>query len=243
MPRQANIGGGAPFAKFVNLGDTLIGAWGGAMQRQAYDYDTRKPAFRRDDPTKPLREEINWFVAMDGTTAATGSDGDFASIEPGSVVRFSFMGFKWNQVIKAREVLAAMPEFKIAKGREAYGDVYTIALAGWSAETKNPDAARKAGFTVAENRIVLRTPEQKDQYVLHQSRSGGNTNPAKDLTVTVRRIDLPNEAKWDELADALASTEPWKVQAAPAGEGYVDDGAPHPADGPAPSFDPNEEPF
>jgi hypothetical protein len=240
MPRQANIGGGAPFAKFVNLGDTLVGAWGGAMQRQAYDYETRKPAYRRDDPTKPLREEINWFVAMDGTTATTGSDGDFAQITAGSVVRFSFQGYKWNQVINARKELPAMPEFNIAKGREAYGDVYTITLSGWSAETKNPDAARRAGFAVAENRIILTSQEQKDQYVLAQSRTGGNTNPAKDLTIMVRRIDLPNEAKWDELADTLASTEPWKIQASALD---VADGAPRPADGPAPAFDPEQEPF
>lgn len=243
MPRQANIGGGAPFAKFVNLGDTLIGAWGGAMQRQAYDYDTRKPAFRRDDPTKPLREEVNWFVAMDGTTATIGSDGDFEPIAPGTVVRFSFQGYKWNQAINARKELASMPAFKIAKGREAYGDVYTIALAGWSAETKNPEAARKAGFTVVENRIVLRNQDEKDQYVLAQSRQGGNTNPAKDLSIAVRRIELPNEQKWDDLADELAKTEPWKSAAAPAGDGPFDDGAPHPAEGPEPAFDPTEEPF
>lgn len=238
MPRQANIASCAPFAKFVKLGDTLVGAWGGAARRQSFDYDTRKPAFKRDDPTKPLLEEVNWFVAMDGTTAAVGSDGDYETIAPGSVVRFSFQGFKWNQAINARKELAAMPSFKIAKGREAYGDVYTIALAGWSAETKNPEAARKAGFTVVEQRIVLRSQDEKDQYVLAQSRTGGNTNPAKDLTVAVRRIELPNEQKWDDLADELANTEPWKMQSAPS-----DDGAPHQAEGGTPSFDPSEEPF
>lgn len=242
MPKQAQVSGGAPFAKFVNLGDTLIGAWAGAAQRQAYDYDTRKPAFKRDDPSKPQLEEVDWFIVMDGTTALVGSDGDYEILAPGSVVRYAFQGFKWGQAIEARKTLPAMPQFKIDKGREASSDVYTIRLAGWSAETKNEDAARKAGFTVVEKRIILANQDEKDKYVLAQSRTGGNTNPAKDLTVAVRRIELPNEQKWADLADELYDTEPWKRQAAPAGgDGPFDDGAPHPADAAGDALP--EEPF
>ena len=83
------------------------------------------------------------FIAMPGTTAKTGSaDEGFEPITEGDEVRFSVQGFRWGQVIDQRKQLPAHAGFKA--GQACSGDVYTIRLAGWSAETKNPQAAEKA---------------------------------------------------------------------------------------------------
>ena len=228
---------GAPFAKLVELGDTIVGALGSnpsESRRQQRNYETRQPAFK-DDGTTPLLEEVLHLVAMPGTTAKLGdSDRGYEAIEPGTHIRYTVSGFKWGQVIDARKHLPAAPG--IRAGQDASGDVYEITLAGWSAETKNAAAAQKAGFTVVDGRIVLRSQEEKDSYVLAQSRSGGNTNPAKDVTITVRR-PTPTERQWENLADELYLTEPWKGTAvAPA-----DDDGPGPLDD-TPAYE-DEEPF
>lgn len=200
---------GAPFAKLVELGDTLVGAFAsdpGKCRRQARNFETKAPATKPDG--SPLYEEVMHFIAMPGCTAQLGdAERGYQPIEPGTHVRFTVQGFKWGQVIQARKNLPAANGF--GAGVACSGDVYKISLAGWSAETKNPQAAQAAGFTVVEGRIVLRTQEEKDQYVLHQSRSGGNTNPARDLTMTVRR-PLPDEKRWEQAADELYLSKPWE---------------------------------
>lgn len=200
---------GAPFAKLVNLGDTLKGAFAsdpGKCRRQARNFETKAPATKPDG--SPLYEEVLHFIAMPGATAKLGdAERGYNDIEPGTHVRFTVSGFKWGQVIGARKNLPAANGF--GAGVACSGDVYEISLAGWSAETKNPDAAKGAGFTVVEGRIVLRTQDDKDRYVLHQSRSGGNTNPARDLAVSIRR-PLPEEKAWEQKADELYLQKPWE---------------------------------
>lgn len=210
MARAADTGGeGSPFAKFVDLDDTLIGAFGSSpreCRRQVRDYDTGEPEFKGDG--KPVWEEVMHFVAMPGTTAHTGdADKGYEPIEEGSEVRFSVKGYKWGQVIDARKQLPPYAGFKA--GQPCSGDVYTIRLAGWSAETKNVQAAEKAGFTVVDGRIILRSQEDKDRYVLAQSRNGGNTNPAKDYEVSIRRPN-PDEKRWEQAADELFDSAPWR---------------------------------
>lgn len=200
----------APFAKLVDLGDSLVGALASnpsESRRQQRNFDTGRPAFKDDG--KPALEEILHLVAMPGCTAKLGdNDHGYTVIEPGTHVRFALSGFKWGQAIEARKNLPGT-DGGIRPGQEASGDVYEITLVGWSAETKNAEAAKRAGFNVVDGRIILRTQDEKDAYVLAQSRSGGNTNPAKDLTVTVRR-PTPADAEWERLADELYLTEPWK---------------------------------
>lgn len=226
MARQADTGGaGSPFAKFNELGDTLVGAFGSnpsECRRQVRDYDSGEPAVKADG--KPLWEEVMYFVAMPGTTAKLGNaDNGFEAIEEGAEVRYSVRGFKWGQVIDARKNLPPYAGFKA--GTPCSGDVYTITLVGWSAETKNAAAAEKAGFTVADGRIVLRSQEDKDKYVLAQSRQGANSNPAKDYTVTIRR-PTPDEKRWEQAADELFDRKPWTKQPAMAGGGAADDDDP-----------------
>lgn len=217
MAQAADTGSGesTPFAKFANLGDTLIGAFGGGKSRQQQNFETREPKVKADG--KPMLEEVMWFVAMPGTTAGTGDlSATLAPIAEGDVVRYSVAGFKWGQVIDQRKQLPPYAGFKA--GQSCSGDVYTISLAGWSAETKNVQAAINAGFTVHEGRIQLRTQEKKDRYVLAQSRTGGNTNPAKDFTITVRRPTAQEKA-FEQAADALFAQRPWERQPAMAGGG------------------------
>ena len=214
---------GAPFAKLVELGDKITGALASnpsESRRQQRNFDTQQPAFK-DDGRTPLLEEILHLVVMPGATARLGdADRGYNAIDPGTHIRYALSGFKWGQVIDARKNLPAVGD-AIRAGQDASGDVYEITLAGWSAETKNAQAAQAAGFTVVDGRIVLRSQEEKDRYVLAQSRGGGNTNPAKDVTITVRR-PTPAEAQWERLADELYLTEPWKgTSVAPA----VDDEA------------------
>lgn len=225
MARAADPGsaGGSPFAKFVDLDDTLIGAFGSApreCKRQARNFDTGNPAVKDDG--SPRWEEVMHFIAMPGTTAKTGSaDEGFEPIADGDEVRFSVQGFRWGQVIDQRKQLPAHAGFKA--GQACSGDVYTIRLAGWSAETKNPAAAEKAGFTVVDGRIVLRSQEAKDAFVLAQSRNGGNTNPAKDYEITIRRPG-PADKRWEQAADELFDRKPWQHAPVTAGSpGAPDD--------------------
>lgn len=209
----------APLAKLVDLGDTFVGAWAGSIRRQARDFATRDPLFRRDDPSRQVLEEINWFIAMPGTTAKLGTAEDgYETIEAGAEVRFLFSGFKWGQAIEQRKALPAVAEFNIGKGREASSDVYTIRLVGWSSATENPEAARKAGFTVVEKRIVMTTDDEHEQWVLARVKQGANTNAARDFQVTIRRADFTAEHEWVKLADALWERKPWEQQAAAPAE-------------------------
>jgi hypothetical protein len=217
MPHAATSTAAAPFAKLVELGDTLIGAWGGAVRRQARDYESGALLFKRDDPTKQQLEEQNWLIVMPGSTAKLGTAEDgFTVIEPGAEVRWSFSGFKWKQVIDARKELPAVAEHKLRAGQEASSDVYTITLVGWSKATEKPEAARKAGFTVEDGRIILRSDEDADKCVAALRKAGGNTNLAKDYEVTVRRADPATEGVWMEAADLLWERKPWENTAAPA---------------------------
>lgn len=208
MARQADIGGagGLPFVKFNECGDTLVGAYGGGHVRQQNDFSTQKPKYKPDGTT-PAKELVGYFVAMPGTTAKTGKPEDPQVIDDGDNVRLAFQGYKWGQVIEAQKALPAYSGFKA--GTLCSGDVWTIRLIGWSAETANVAAAAKAGFTVVDGRIVLRSQEDKDRYVLAQSRTGGNTNPAKDFEITIRR---PNgdEKRWEQAGDELFDSKPWE---------------------------------
>lgn len=216
MARQAEGqgAGGLPFAKFNECGDTLIAAYAGGKTRQQQDFQSRELKTKPDG--KPLQELVMWFVAMPGTTVKTGSPDAPQAINAGDHVRYAVSGFKWKQVIDQAKALPEYAGFK--PGTMCSGDVYTFTLVGWSAETDNPDAATKAGFNVVEKRIVLRSQEEKDRYVLAQSRRGGNTNPAKDIEITVRR-PTPAEKAWEQQADALFDAKPWERQLAAVGAG------------------------
>lgn len=218
MARQADDSGvgGAPFAKFNECGDTLVGAYGGGKMRQQQDFSTREPKFKRDG--KPLQELVMHFVAMPGTTAKTGNPDNPDPIAEGDHVRYAVSGFKWSQVIDQARGLPDYAGFKA--GTMCSGDIYTITLVGWSAETENASAATAAGFTVKEGRIVLRSQEEKDRYVLAQSKRGGNTNPAKDFEITIRRPG-PEHKRWEQLADELFDSKPWERQPAMSGSSAV----------------------
>lgn len=214
MARAIEQPSGAPFAKFTNLGDKLIGAFAGGRSRQQINFETKAPIFKPDGTT-PKLEEVMHFIAMPGTTAQVGDvqNGRGQPIEAGTHVRFAVDGFKWGQVIDQRKQLPAQNGF--AAGQICSGDVYETTLTGWSAETKNAQAATAAGFTVVDGRIVLRAQEEKDRYVLAQSRNGGNTNPAKDFTITIRRPTAADKA-WEQQADELYDSKPWDRSAEPA---------------------------
>lgn len=198
-------GGGAPYAKFVNLDDTLIGAYAGSLIKQQTNFETKLPALKPDG--KPLKEEVLYLIAMPGTTASTGTeDAGYRGIEAGAQLRYSVVGFKWGQLIGGRRNLPAANGF--AGGQSASGDVITVRLVGWSAETKNPDRAKQAGFTVVDGRIIMRTNDERDAYVLHQSKSGGKTTVAKDFTVEVRRPSQYDKA-FEQAADAWYLSKPW----------------------------------
>ncbi len=219
---DSGAGSGAPFVKFQH-GMTLVGAFAsdpGKCRRQKLNFETKKPEWKDDGA--PLLEEVMHFVAMPGTTAGIGDRSALQPIEAGMHVRFGVDGHKWGQVIDARKALPAANGF--AAGQTCSGDVYTIAQVGWSAKTENPGAAEKAGFTVVDGRIVLRSQEDKDRYVLAQSRSGGNTNPAVDYEITIRRPESADK-RWEQEADALYLTKPWEssAQTAPTNDAIPDD--------------------
>lgn len=212
---------GAPFIKFANCGDRFVGAFAGGKSRQQQDFDSKEYKTKPDG--KPLLEEVMHLVAMPGSTAGTGRlDEGLTPAEVSAHVRFAVSGYKWKQVIDARKALPAYAGF--AAGTSCSGDIYEITLVGWSAETKNPQAAINAGFIVTDGRIILRSQEAKDAYVLAQSRSGGNTNPARDYEITVRRPSTA-EKRFEQEADALFATKPWERQPEPAmaGGGSSDD--------------------
>jgi hypothetical protein len=214
----------SPFAKFANHGEKLVGAYGGRLTRQQQNFDTKQPMFKPDG--SPLKEEVIWLVVMPGTTAVIGDLSSPSTLNPGDEVRFAVAGYKWGQLIDQIKNLPAGGGIKA--GQRASGDVIEITLSGWSAETKNPTAAQAAGFTVIDGRIVLRSQEDKDRYVLAQSKNGGNTNPAKDYTITVRR-PTPADAEWEGKADALFSSKPWENNGsgtAPATAEAIDDEEP-----------------
>jgi hypothetical protein len=223
---DSKAGTGAPFVKFTGLGATFVGAFASApfkCRRQQIKFGTTTLLWK-DDGTTPLLEEVMHFVAMPGTTAGIGDRADLQVIEPGAHVRFAVGGYKWGQVIDARKALPATTSFR--EGEPCSGDVYTITLVGWSAETKNPDAAKKAGFTVVDGRIVLRSEEDKDKYVLAKSRQNENSNTAGDFEITIRRPG-PDDKRWEQLADELYLTKPWEasIPADPGVNPYADHGA------------------
>lgn len=244
MPRAVETTTNSPFAKLVDLGDTLVGAFAGSAQRQIVNFKTRLPEWKDEEKKVPKREEIMHFIAMPGTTAKLGKDETgYTPIELDTHLRYSASGFKWGQIIEGRKNLPAAHGF--VAGQICSSDVYTFSIVGWSASTEGADVAkaREAGFTIEHNRFILRSQEQKDQYVLARSRKNQPTGVGVDLEIAIRRIALPNEQRWADLADELYDTKPWEGGAGAAGGGgeYVDDGAPHPADTAA--DEPEEEPF
>lgn len=215
----------SPFAKLVEIGDTVIGALAsdpGKSKRQQIGFTSRKPEFKDDG--KPRMEEILHLVAMPGTTGKTGTaETGYQQIQPGDHVRYAISGFKWKQVIDARKALPAYGPVKA--GQPGSGDVYTIRLIGWSVATDNPQAAIQAGFNVVDGRIIMRTNEEREQYVLAKMRQGGgNVTTGSDIEITCRR---PNqtETSWEAQADALYLTKPWVGDANQA-EPYDDEPGP-----------------
>ena len=215
-------GAGAPFAKFNRLGDKLVGAFAShakESQRQKTKFKTGELVYKsgKNGEQVPALEEVMHFVAMPGTTAQVGTvEAGYEPVEAGTHVRFSVSGFNWGQVIDQRKKLPARAGFK--EGEPCSGDVYVIELVGWSVATENPGGAERAGFTVQGNRIVMRTEEEREKYVLHQTRSGGNSNTGKDIVITVRRPS-DDEKRWEQAADELYTQKPWKKQLATVGGG------------------------
>jgi hypothetical protein len=238
MAHAADTGtNGAPFAKFPTIGDTLIGAFGsdaGKSRRQRRNFKTGEPETKPDGKT-PAMEEVLHFISMPGTTAKMGTaDAGYAPIEEGTHVRYSVHGFKWGQVIDARKALPAANGFKA--GQPCSGDVYTIKLIGWSATTENPKVAEEAGFTVIDGRIVLRTEDERDRYVLARTRQGGNTNTAGDYEIAIRR-PTSEDKRWEQAADELFMSKPWEGMAS-AQASEDSDHEPFPATAGAGSIDP-----
>lgn len=207
---------GAPFVKFPAIGDRLVGAFAsdaGKSRRQRRNFKTGEPELKPDGKT-PSMEEVMHFIAMPGTTAKVGTaDAGYTPINDGAHVRYSVHGFKWGQVIDARKALPAANGF--AAGQPCSGDVYEITLIGWSASTENPKAAQDAGFTVIDGRIVLRSDDERDKYVLARTRQGGNVNTGMDFEISVRRPN-PDEKRWEQAADELFLTKPWESAGAAA---------------------------
>ena len=173
------------------------------------------------DDGKPAFEEVMWFVAMPGTTARTGTaEAGFDDIEPMQEVRYSVHGVEVGPGHRGPQGPARANGFKA--GQPCSGDVYTITLVGYSAETRNPAAAEKAGFTVVDGRIILRTEEEQEKFILHQTRTNaGKTSAAKDFEVTIRRPEHADKA-YEQAADALFLAKPWEKQLATVGAGAED---------------------
>lgn len=223
---DTGAGSGAPFVKMTELGDKLVGAFASdpsKSRRQRRNFETQAP-MTKPDGTTPLLEEVMHFVAMPGTTAKQGKQDNLSPVEVGAHVRYSVSGYKWGQVIDARKELP--PRAGFAAGQVCSGDVYEITLVGWSAQTDNVAGAQAAGFVIEDGRIIMRTTEDRDKYVLVRVQAGQPANPAKDYTVVVRR-PTDDEKRWEQAADELYASKPWESSAplAPAD----DDGDPFPA--------------
>lgn len=218
MAQAADTGGISAYAKLVDQGDKIIGAFASSpkeCQRQSTNYKTGELEYK--DNGKPKLEEVMWFIACPGITAKKGNvENGYEPIEAGDTILFSVNGYKWKQVIDARKALPAANGFKA--GQPCSGDIYEIELVSWSAQPTNLEALRKEGFHIEDGRIVLRTQDEKDRYVVLQSRAGGNTNAAKDLKVTVRR-PTADEKAWEQAADELFLAKPWKRAPALVGAG------------------------
>lgn len=201
--------GAAPFAKVIRIGDQLVGAFAGSHQRQKRKFGDPNVKLTKPDG-RPLLEEVMYFVAMPGTTAVTGNveKGDTAPIQPGDHIRYSVSGFRWGQVIEARKTLPAFSGF--ASGQTVSSDVYTFKLVGYSAATENPAGAQQAGFTVVDGRIIMRSEEDHEKWVLNQVRRNASANAAHEFEVSVRRIDQATEKAWEQAADALFLEKPWE---------------------------------
>jgi hypothetical protein len=202
----------------TEIGDTIVGALASDpnhSKRQMTKFGDRDVLLFKPDG-KPQLEEILHLVAMPGTVATVGSEDDVRPVESFDHVRWSVSGFKWGQVIEQRRGLPAA--FGFRAGQSCSSDVYTISLIGWSAETENPQRAEQAGFVVekanGKSRVILRSQEDKDRYVIAQSRAGGNTNPAKDYAISIRR-HAPEERAWAQAADDLFLSKPWLRREAP----------------------------
>lgn len=204
-------GGGAPFAKFKNIGDTLVGCFAGSTVRQQQKYDPnstgpRELLWKDADKTVPFKEEIMWFIAMPGTTAGVGPRDELTVIAPEAEVRTAIKGFKWGQVIEARKGLPVYG--KVKAGKPASGDVYTITLAGYSSACDNATKAKADGFTVVNDRIVMTDEAGHEKWVLWRLRNQQNTNAAADYTFAVRR-PTAEESHYEALADDLFDSAPW----------------------------------
>lgn len=219
-----------PFAKLVEIGDTIVGAYGGSLVRQMRNFKSGEAEWKDTEKTKPRQEEVLWLVAMPGTTAKVGNveKGDLAPIEAEAVIRYAVSGFKWGQVIEARNNLPAA--FGFRAGQTCSSDVYGIRLIGWSASTENAEGARKAGFTVVDGRIQMRSQEDKEKYVLARARANQPTGVGTDLEITVRRIDQATEKRFEQLADELYMSKPWEQTASTAPAAEYTPAGPHPAD-------------
>jgi hypothetical protein len=233
---------GAPFVKFAAIGDTFVGAFVGGKNRQQRDWKTGEPKWKDDG--KPLLEHLMHFIAMPGTTAGKGRLDDLEPIEPGEHVRYAVRGWGWGQLIEACKKLPPFDEYDVKAGETVSTDVYTFTVVGYSATTENAAGARKAGFTVEDGRIIMRTADEHEKWVLNQIRHKGNSNAAMDFELTVRRFDPATEQEWADAADAAWETKPWEQ----AAEAAPNSSAPPPADptDPGPADDPDyddEEPF
>lgn len=225
----------APFAKLVDIGDSIVGALAsdpGKSKRQKRNYETQQPETKPDG--RPMLEEVLHLVAMPGCSAKTGTaESGYNPIQPGDHIRYALSGHKWGLMIDARKTLPAHGQLR--SGQPGGGDVVTITHIGWSTATDNPAAAVQAGFTVVDGRIVMRSTEERERYVLAKMRQGGgNVNTATDLEITTRR-PTPAEKVYEDQADALWLTEPWKASEADVaklGAGPFDEA---PAD-PGPGF-------
>lgn len=217
MARAASTAGasGAPFAKLMRLGDKIEGAFGGSATRQQVNFDTKAPLYKDDG--KPRLEEVMHFVAMPGTKAWTGDRDDPQPIDEGDHVRFSVKGHTWGQVIDGRKALPPYGGFR--SGEMCSGDVYTIELIGWSVKSETPAFAKANGLTVVDGRIVMRTTDEKNRYVLARSERGENTNVGNDIHITIRRPN-PDEKRWEQLADELYDSKVWAKTATAAADAH-----------------------
>ena len=201
MAQAADTGAqGSPFVKFNSIGDTssvrslqpaAVQAPAAGLRLEEADGEGRRQAgVRRGDGTPcpaPLRGPVPPKLASTTSSRCRKAALQRARVEVGP-------GHRGPQG-------PAQNGFKA--GQPCSGDVYTITLVGYSAETRNPAAAEKAGFTVVDGRIVLRTEEEREKFILHQTRTNaGKTSAAKDFEVTIRRPEHADKA-YEQAADAL----------------------------------------